>query len=47
MYYIVEFVKGSPVSNLAMEIGQRVGIAVLVLLMSVALYNDIVRQFGP
>jgi len=47
MYYIVEFVKGSPVSNLAMEIGQRVGIAVLVLLMSVALYNDIIRQFGP
>lgn len=47
MYYIVEFVKGSPVSAQAMDIGQRVGIAVLVLLMSVALYNDIVRQFGP
>ena len=47
MYYIVEFVKGSPVSNQAMDIGQRVGISVLVLLMSVALYNDIVRQFGP
>ncbi|MBT9614018.1 MAG: RIP metalloprotease RseP [Burkholderiales bacterium] len=47
MYYIVEFIKGSPVSSQAMDIGQRVGIAVLVLLMSVALYNDIVRQFGP
>ena len=47
MYYIVEFFKGSPVSAQAMDIGQRVGIAVLVLLMSVALYNDIVRQFGP
>lgn len=47
MYYIVEFFKGSPVSAQALDIGQRVGIAVLVLLMSVALYNDIVRQFGP
>ncbi|MEK6662600.1 MAG: RIP metalloprotease RseP [Pseudomonadota bacterium] len=47
MYYIVEFIKGSPVSSQAMDFGQRVGIAVLVLLMSVALYNDIVRQFGP
>ncbi len=47
MYYIVEFIKGSPVSAQAMDFGQRVGIAVLVLLMSVALYNDIVRQFGP
>ena len=46
MYYIVEFFKGSPVSAQAMEMGQRVGIALLVLLMSVALYNDIVRQFG-
>ncbi len=47
MYYIVEFVKGSPVSAQATDIGQRVGIAVLVLLMSVAIYNDIIRQFGP
>lgn len=46
MYYIVEFVKGSPVSAQAADIGQRVGIAVLVLLMSVAIYNDIIRQFG-
>lgn len=47
MYYIVEFFKGSPVSAYALDIGQRVGIALLVLLMSVALYNDVVRQFGP
>ncbi len=47
MYYIVEFVKGSPVSNQAQDIGQRVGVGVLMLLMSVALYNDIIRQFGP
>lgn len=46
MYYMVEVIKGSPVSLQAMEIGQRVGIAVLVMLMGLALYNDIVRLLG-
>ena len=46
MYYMVEVLKGSPVSLRAMEIGQRVGIAALVLLMSLALYNDILRLLG-
>ncbi len=46
MYYMVEILKGSPVSVQAMEIGQRIGIALLVLLMSLALYNDIVRLLG-
>ena len=46
MYYTVEVLKGSPVSLQAMEIGQRVGIALLVMLMSLALYNDIVRLLG-
>jgi regulator of sigma E protease len=46
MYYMAEVLKGSPVSLQAMEIGQRVGIAVLVLLMGLALYNDIVRLLG-
>ena len=43
MYYVVETVKGSPVSDAAMEIGQRIGIALLILLMTVAFYNDILR----
>jgi regulator of sigma E protease len=46
MYYMVEALKGSPVSVQAMEIGQRIGIAVLVMLMALALYNDIVRLLG-
>ena len=46
MYYMVEVLKGSPVSLQAMEIGQRIGIALLVLLMGLALYNDIVRLLG-
>lgn len=46
MYYIVEVVKGSPVSDRAIEIGQHVGIAVLFALMAFALYNDIFRLIG-
>jgi regulator of sigma E protease len=43
MYYIVEIFKGSPVSERAMEIGQRIGLALLGLLMTIALYNDFNR----
>ncbi len=41
MYYVIEAVKGRPVSERAMEVGQRIGLALLLLLMSVAIYNDI------
>jgi regulator of sigma E protease len=44
MYYMAEMIRGRPVSERAMMLGQRVGIAALVLLMTVALYNDIARQ---
>lgn len=43
MYYLIEGVKGSPVSEKAMEIGQRVGVSVLVVLMAFAFFNDINR----
>jgi regulator of sigma E protease len=43
MYYIFEVVKGSPVSDKAIEIGQHVGMALLFVLMAFALYNDINR----
>jgi regulator of sigma E protease len=43
LYYTVELVKGSPVSEKAWEAGQNVGIALLVTLMAFALYNDISR----
>ena len=43
MYYSIEIVKGSPVSERAMEIGQRAGLAVLLLPDGFAFYNDINR----
>jgi regulator of sigma E protease len=43
MYYLVEFLKGGPVSERALEIGQQIGFALLALLMAFAFYNDINR----
>ncbi|UCC15738.1 MAG: RIP metalloprotease RseP [Gammaproteobacteria bacterium] len=45
-YQVAEMVKGSPVSERAQLIGQQVGIVLLLLLMSFAFYNDIVRISG-
>ncbi|MFV1982511.1 MAG: RIP metalloprotease RseP, partial [Thiohalomonadales bacterium] len=39
--YLIEIVKGSPVSEKFEMFGQRIGIVVLVMLMSLAIYNDI------
>ena len=43
LYHIVELIKGSPVSEQAMEVGQRVGLALLLGLTAFAFYNDIHR----
>lgn len=43
LYYLIEIVKGSPVSEQFEMVGQRVGIIVLIGLMSLAFYNDIHR----
>ena len=43
MYYMVEMIKGSPISEKTMEIGQQIGIAILLTLMIFAFYNDINR----
>jgi regulator of sigma E protease len=43
MYYAIEVVKGSPVSERVMELGQRAGLVVLLFLMAFAFYNDINR----
>ena len=43
VYYSVEIVKGSPVSERTLEVGQRVGLAILAGLTFFALYNDINR----
>jgi regulator of sigma E protease len=43
MYYVIEIIKGKPVSERAMELGQRVGLALLLVMMAFAFYNDLNR----
>lgn len=45
LYYIIEWIKGSPVSEHAQALGQRVGMTALLMLMVVAIYNDVVHLF--
>ncbi len=46
MYYLWEAVTGRGVSDAWMERLQKGGIAVLLLMMSIALFNDVTRLFG-
>lgn len=43
LYYSAEIIKGGPLSERAMEIGQQIGLVLLGLLMAFAFYNDIYR----
>ena len=43
LYYLVEIFKGSPVSEATEIIGQKIGIFLLFCLMTIALYNDLLR----
>jgi regulator of sigma E protease len=45
LYYLAELIKGSPVSDRALEVGQRIGMAMLAVLMALALFNDVSRLF--
>jgi len=45
LYYFAELIKGRPVSDRAFEIGQRIGMAMLAVLMALALFNDLSRLF--
>ncbi|MEO8122569.1 MAG: RIP metalloprotease RseP [Burkholderiales bacterium] len=46
MYYLFEAITGRPVSVAWLERLQRGGVAVLLLMMSLALYNDVARLLG-
>ncbi len=46
MYHLAELIKGGPLSERTMEIGQQIGLTLLALLMVLALYNDINRLFS-
>jgi regulator of sigma E protease len=46
VYQFAEWAKGSPLSDRVQAFGQQLGIALLLLLMGVALFNDVARQLG-
>jgi regulator of sigma E protease len=46
MYYTAELIRGKPLSERVQLLGQRVGLALLALLMVFAMLNDISRHFG-
>ncbi|MFC4728504.1 RIP metalloprotease RseP [Coralloluteibacterium thermophilus] len=43
LYYLIELIKGSPLSDRAVIAGQYLGLALLAGLMGLAFYNDILR----
>ncbi len=43
LFYLIEWVKGKPLSERAEALGQKVGLAILGALMILAFYNDITR----
>lgn len=43
LYFLLEFFKGSPVSDATQLTGQKVGLALLLCLIGLALYNDVLQ----
>lgn len=46
LYYLAEFLTGRPVPDSVQEIGQKIGAALLAMLMLLALFNDLQRLFA-
>jgi regulator of sigma E protease len=46
VYQVAEKIKGAPLSERAMILGQQIGIFFVIALTGFAFYNDIVRMFG-
>lgn len=44
LYYLIEVIRGSPLSERAQAFGQQIGIIMLIGLMMLAIYNDILRM---
>ena len=44
---VIEMIKGSPLSDKSLIVGQQIGIAMLVVLTCIVFYNDIARLMAP
>jgi regulator of sigma E protease len=45
LYFLIEWIKGSPVSEQGQIVGQSIGLAMIAGLMGIAIFNDILRLF--
>ena len=45
MYYVIEIIKGSPVSESIIITGQKIGFILLGMMMTIALFNDFNRLY--
>ncbi len=43
LYYVAEIIRGKPLSEEWMAIGQKIGLALILILMAFAFYNDLTR----
>lgn len=43
IFYLIEKLRGKPLSEKTISIAQRIGLALILLLISIAFYNDIIR----
>jgi regulator of sigma E protease len=43
LFYAVEAIRGRPLSDRAQELGFRIGLAIVLMLMIFATFNDILR----
>ena len=46
LFFMIEAVKGSPVSIKVREVAQQIGLLILILLMILVIYNDVTRLFS-
>jgi regulator of sigma E protease len=46
LYQLAEWVKGAPLSERALIVGQQIGMLFLIVLMTFVIYNDLTRIFG-
>jgi regulator of sigma E protease len=46
LYQVLEWIKGSPLSERALAVGQQIGVFFLIVLMSFVFYNDLTSIFG-
>jgi regulator of sigma E protease len=46
LFYAIEAIRGRPLSDRAQEVGFRIGLAIVLMLMTYATFNDILRLFA-